>query len=176
VETLAEYLTPEEIERESFAITDTSKAMWAMRKIAQARAQIASNHQIAQAEIDKILTWNKKASEKEERTVEFMEAHIMAYYNRMREKDPDYKLDLPTGKVRRRKLPQSYEVDDAGLIAWAEQHAQDVLQITKAVQWGELKKRIAAFDGSAMDTTTGEIIPGITPKPIQERVWVEVSE
>jgi seryl-tRNA synthetase len=162
------------VEHDGFSITDNGGAMWAMRKIGQAQEQIEANRKLATAEIEKIVAWNQRANKEHERTVEYMEAHLLAYYDRLRAADPKLRtLDLPTGKIKRRQLPQDYDRDDKQLVAWAEAFATDLLKVETAVKWGDLKKRLKPCDGQAVDTLTGEVIPGITPKPIEEKVIVE---
>ncbi len=175
MENLAEYLATERVEHDGFSITDVGAAMWAMRKIAQAKAQIELNKQLAAAEIAKIEAWHQRTNKEHVRTVEHMETHLVAYYDGLRAADPKFRtLDLPTGKVKRRALPQDYDRDDVQLIAWASSFATDLLEVTTAVQWGELKKRIKPDGDRAVDMLTGEVIPGIKPKPTQEKIIVEV--
>jgi len=174
MESLEQYLIPEDVERDTFIIVCADTAMWAMRKITQAKAKAEANRKLAQAEITKITLWLEKVNKKEEETIAFMEGHILSYYETLREADHEFRtLDLPTGKVRRRLMPQDYECDEVQLIAWAEKHAQDVVRVEKAVAWGDLKKRLSPIGTQAVDKLTGEIIPGIKPLKREEKVWVE---
>ena len=61
---------PEE-QSQRFAIDTKDQAIWAMKKIAQAKASQNENMEAAQAEIDRVKDWLKKENESIDSTIFF---------------------------------------------------------------------------------------------------------
>lgn len=67
---------------------------------------------------------------------------------------------LPGGKLIRKAQAPAYIRNDAQLLPWAKENA--LHKVTEVPDWASIKKRVTVNGTTAVDTETGEIIPGIT--------------
>lgn len=87
------------------------------------------------------------------------------------------KYELPSGAILRRKNRQPEFIrDNEALLAWAEDYGDsDLVKVTKAPNWAEIKKG-AVIDGDHLvDKGCGEIIPGVIVTQREPEFIIDVS-
>lgn len=154
-------------ERERFKIESKDQAIWALRKIAQAKANQDENTQAAQAEIDRITAWRDEENEKLQRSISFFESLLHEFFLQLRESDPKLKtMKLPHGTIKMRKQQPQYEYDEEILLSWAKENLPEAVVIKESVAKTPVKKHIQE---------TGEVVPGVTIIERPEKFSVEVE-
>lgn len=88
------------------------------------------------------------------------------------------RYELPTGIVLRRKNRQPEFIrDNEALLAWAEDYGDsDLVKVTKAPNWANIKKGAIIMDDHLVDKGSGEIIPGVTVTQREPEFVVDVSK
>lgn len=158
---LEEVLELAESEQEGFSINDDSTADWALRKIAEERAELERLKSIAENQIEEINQKIKYLENATERRTNFLKGCLGQYFQTVPHKatktQETYKL-LSGSLVF--KLPKQTMVkDDAQLLDYFRQNGMpEYIKTKEEPAWGEYKKNLTIVDGHAMDTVTGEIV------------------
>jgi hypothetical protein len=156
------------VEPEGFTIDTDAKAEWALKKIAEARA-----------DRDRWVEWYKaKIAEITEQTdfdtmnLERMLAEYFATVPHKKTKTQEsYKL--PGGKLVLKTQNPDYNRDDKTVIEWAKANAPQFVKIKEELDWAGLKGATAVFEGHIV-TEDGEIIPGVEVTDREPKFVVEV--
>jgi len=152
-----------------FVVDSDSRADWALRKLAEARGRLRARQAFVDAEIARLQEWQATLDREDAGTVRFMEWLLAAYFERLQRdgrlvKKKRYRL--PHGQLIARQMPAQWEVDAAQLLAWAE--PLGLVRTEKAPAWNEIKARLTPAapkpGAAAIDSTTGELVPGVTLK------------
>ena len=158
----------EKPEGERFRVDDDGSASWALRRLAEAEAELASREAVAAAEIATVERWLEDASKQPERDREFFSALLVDYMARRHEADPKTKtISLPAGKLTARAGSTKLVVVDPELFfefADAVSDSDRPVYVREKVEpnLADLKKCLAAADdGTVVDTETGEPVPGL---------------
>ena len=175
---LSELLMNEE-EKPAFTIDSLDKLNWAFRKLSIIKAEDAEIKAIADKEIERIIDWSERESNKINRGKEFLESHIQAFHTKQLEDNPKAKtISTPYGKTKSRKVsPKIKETDREKLIEYVvDNNLDNYLKFD--VKWNDLKKtlQIAEIAGEKVVVTEdGEILEGVevTPESISYSVEVE---
>lgn len=149
-------------------LTDDSKASWALRKLAAARAELARLTGIHDSEIARIVEWLAGASKGPLTDIAFFEAALIDYRRRLEAADPNLLATyrLPDGAIARRRNPDRFVVvDDGAVIDWLEtlpdgDPARGALQTSRRVLVSKLRDYLNAVDGVVFDVD-GEVVPGV---------------
>ena len=100
-------------------IADKGAAFWAVRQIAKARAAMAENQRVREAEVARIDRWLDRENEPLRRTIAFFEAHLEAYHRQVLEQDPKVKtIRTPYGSLQLRAQQPEMVYEDESLLAW----------------------------------------------------------
>ena len=165
--------------RERFRITSDDQADWAVRKIAQARRDLAKAETLAEAEIARVTAWLDGQRKDAMRTVGFFEALLREHYLPRFASDPRLKtIKLPAGRVQVRAQQPEFQRDEAALLAWLKKREMtEYIERIERPRWGELKQHVRVIDdlGLCIDAVTSEIVEGVTviPRPPAFRVVTE---
>lgn len=152
-----------------FVVDDDSKADWCLRKLRQVRERLAKRDAFVAAEVARLRAWRDKQDAEDQRSMAYFEYQLRMYFEELREagalgKRKSYKL--PNGVLQVRKAAAKVERDETKLLEWVKANAPEHVVVTERAAWGDLKPRVAVVevaDGwAAVDTHTGEMIPGIT--------------
>lgn len=167
----------EEGERPEWRITDDGCADWAVRKIAEERAELARIKELAEAQIQRIEEKVAAAERRCENGTRFLTSKLAEYFQTVPHKTTktkhsyrllsgvlSLKLGQPVMKPDDEKLVQYLK--DAGLT--------DLIKTEEKAKWGELKKRLQIVGASAVDKTTGEIVEGVTVETKPDTFSVDV--
>lgn len=164
----ARYFNPELQEYEGFVIDSDSAALWAMRKIKEKRAELQRHKEFYAMQIQKM-------QESLEATEAFFTPMLREFFGTVpkHETKTASSYKLPDGfSMKMTKPKQTYEHDDAGLLAWAQTSAPELVKIKESFDWSGLKGRLKMLDdGSVSDTETGEIMP----EELVRSVWTEAE-
>jgi len=142
----------------SFVITDDGLADWAIRKIAEARAEYdrMEAHFTHQLELVRRRT---------ERTEGFMSAKLSEYFDTVpyRVTKTMQRYKLASGELIRKAQAPEFKKDDAILCEFLIENEMDKFVIqTPKPDWSNLKKLcIVTEDGSIVEESTGLVIEGV---------------
>lgn len=152
-------------ETSPWQVVDDSAAEWCLRKIARAHRELRRLEAVADAETSAIRAWLDQASAGPARTIEFFESKLVDYRRRLEADDPDLPKTyrLPAGElVRRAGRVRSTVTDPEAFCAWALAEAPEAVTVKPTPGSIVRSDRFEATDdGAVVDTTTGEIVPGL---------------
>ncbi len=136
----------------------------------------------ADAEYQKMESWYahmvEKAKEKRDRKVAWAEANLRAYFDIVPAKvtKTQKTYDLPSGKLVLKHQEPKYDTKDEELVPWLKANRPELIKIKESSDWANLKKELKASpDGLRMVTEDGEIVPGITVTPREDKFTVTLK-
>lgn len=159
-------LTEEQAQR--FRIDGDRTAQWAMRRLADLRAEEARDAATYDAEVDKLKDWANRRHKSREWDLSFFERHLEDYARRQRAETGRKTVDLPSGVVRTTERKARVIVDDdAAFIAWAQANDRlDLLRLSTAVDKAAVGKATKpTADGLVVVVETGEAPDGLVVEP-----------
>lgn len=144
---------------ECFIIENDSQADWAVRKIAEHRAEISKWEEHFRKQMDKI-------SATEQASIDYLTRLLKDYFvtvpHKTTKTEESYKL--PSGKVYMKEQMPKYIRNEDEMTAWAKENRPELVKttVTETTDWNTLKKATTTLDdGSVVDSLTGEVIPGV---------------
>ena len=131
----------------------------------------------------------QKAKEVCDRTCEWVDRNLRPYFDTVPAKGKKIKTyELRGGVLKLSKQDPKFDVNDEVMVPWLEQNKQtEFVKITKEAKWGDFKKTLpkdkdgnlrtsTAEDGTIqLVTEDGEIVPGITVTPREDKFTVTVK-
>ena len=158
---------------DDFKVDTLEQAQWAMRKYRSLAQRVAANEALADAEHDRITTWKDAANAGLLSRMEWYEEHLKAYALSLRAQGQK-SVSLPDGEIKTRASAPTFDVDRARFVEWAqEQKREDVLRVAVSPDLSAIKTAFVADGATAVDPTTGEVVPGLIPVP--ESVTVSLA-
>ena len=166
---MSELMEEQEL-REDFRLTDDQQADWALRKIAEADAELARMTEWYQRQIE-------LAQQKHDERVAYFTGLLQDYFGQVPVKETKTmsKYELPSGRLVMNKAKDDYKaVDTEALLSWCISNEPELVKITTAPRWADIKKRLVTLDGKAVDKETGMVVDGveIEEKPAEFKVKV----
>jgi len=164
-------------ERERFTITDDQQATWAMRKLMSLRKRQAEIDALARVEIERIESWHLHASGGLIADTNYFTGVLVEYARAERETNDRKSISLPYGMVKSRAGSRHVEVSDvAAFTQWAQANSPTLLRVRVEPDKAAIKASLKD-EGTAgvIDTTTGEIVPGVTIVQSQTTYTVETN-
>lgn len=150
--------------RPAWRITDDGCADWAVRKIAEERAELDRIKALADEQIQRIEEKVAAAEKRFQNGTSFLTGKLAEYFHTVPHKTTktkhSYRLlsGTLTLKLGGTQLKQN---DDALLEYLKTSGNDDMIQTVEKPKWGEFKKRLEIMGGSVVDTETGEIVEGV---------------
>lgn len=136
----------------------------------------------ADAEYQKMESWYahmvEKAKETRDRKVAWAENNLRAYFELVPTKvtKTQKTYDLPSGKLVLKHQEPKYDTKDEELVPWLKANRPELVKIKESSDWANLKKELKASpDGLSMVTEDGEIVPGITVTPREDKFTVTLK-
>lgn len=164
--------SPENEGRKPFEITDDSLAEWAMRKIAEARADTDKWKEHFRIQLDKIRKEN-------EETEAFFSTALARYFETVPRKKTatQEKYVLPCGELIRKKQAPEFSRDDSLLVPFLQENDLcEFVKITTAASWAELKKSCTVLEnGAIVEESTGMVLPGVTAQMRPDKFEVKIN-
>lgn len=137
----------------------------------------------ADAEYQKWESWYahmvEKAKEKRDRKVAWAESNLRAYFEIVPAKvtKTQKTYDLPSGKLVLKHQEPKYDTNDEELVPWLKKNKMpELVKVKESADWANLKKQLKVSpDGLSMVTEDGEIVPGITVTPREDKFTVTLK-
>jgi len=157
---MGELEKPEKKER--FKVENKEQAEWCLRQISRLMREQDEIESTAQAEIEKITTWENDQTESIQKSISFFENLLIDYHRQVLQKDPKAKtIKLPSGRLEARKAQPEYLRDKETMLPWVEQNRPEYIVVKKDIDWSGLKKILKYRNGTGIDPDTGEVVPGL---------------
>lgn len=158
---------------EKWVVTDeetANKYMRIIRKLEQQKAEVGA---IRTKEVVRIESFYDAQLDELESKANFFKEFLMAYYQRQREQNPKFQLKTPWGKVTSRKVVSPTWQDEDAVLDWLKANKRDdLVKVEESIKKTELKKAFEVVGGQYVDTTTGEVVPGVS---VEEKTSIKVS-
>jgi hypothetical protein len=128
-------------DKPKFELNSDNRADWAIRKIADERAELDRLLAIADEQIRQLETRKDELKVKFERVTAYLNTLLYEYFQTVphRKTDTTEQYQLFSGKLVSKKVQPKYEYDEAELVGWIENNRLDGY-VTSKVKWGEFKK------------------------------------
>jgi hypothetical protein len=167
--------------RAPFIVDNDRKATWAMRRLSELTAQVASVESIVAAEHERIRRWAEEETRRHAADMAYFEAQLIRY-GRQRRIDTDGKVksvSTPYGKVTSTSTQAKYVIDPEVFLAWAMAERPDWVRTKHEPALDAVKAATTVEDtetlGLVAMTEHGEIIPGVTIEPAGVNYKVKVD-
>ncbi len=146
-------------------VADDFAANWALRKVGQANRELVRLQEAAEHEIAAINQWLEAASAPHLRTVSFFTGRLVDYRRHLEDENPDLPLTykLPGGALTRRAgRARTVLLDEDALVEWATaNHPEAVARKALPSKVTRADRFTTNENGDVVDTSTGEIVPGL---------------
>lgn len=152
-------------ERPPFRITDDRCADWAVRKIAEERAEYERLKELADEQIGAITEKVDAAKRRFENGTAFLTSCLSDYFGTVPHKatKTTEKYRLLSGTLVLKKGGIKAQTDDSKLVPWLRANGyDDLVKVEESAKWGELKKKLTFAGTVATIADTGEIVEGVT--------------
>ena len=144
---------------------DADEANTRLRRLARIRADIAKVEDQARTQIDQINAWAERRYEVLHNRARWEQDGLEMWHRAVLADDPTRKtISLPCGTLKSRVQPPAWDFDDETFLAWASEHAPELVRIPEPkpqVDRNAAKKALAVTGDSAV-TADGEVVPGVT--------------
>lgn len=164
-------------ERPPFRITDDRCADWAVRKIAEERAEYDRLKALADEQIAAIGEKVEAAKRRFENGTAFLTSCLSDYFNSVPHKTTKTteKYRLLSGTLVLKKGGIKSSADDEKLVPWLKANGYgELVKVEETAMWGELKKKLTFTGTVATIQETGEIVEGVTVMEAPDTFKVEV--
>lgn len=136
----------------------------------------------ADADFQKMESWYThmiaKAKEVRDRKVAWAESNLRSYFDIVPTKatKTQKSYELPSGKMVLKHQEPKFDTNDETLVPWLKANRPELVKIKESSDWANLKKELKASpDGMSMVTEDGEIVPGITVTPREDKFTVTLK-
>lgn len=144
-------------QEERFQVTDDQTADWCLRKIAE-----------EDAELERLTEWYERqtalAKERHDSRVQYFTGLLQEYFATVpaHETKTQSKYTLPSGELIMSKAKDDYtKVDEEKLLSWCVSNDPDLVKVSTAPKWAEIKKRLITVEGKIVDKETGLFVDGV---------------
>lgn len=166
--------------REKFRIDNDLKAEWAAKRVAEEEHEAQRIVQICQDQIDFYNARMDEANARLERRSGHLRRLLEEYFDTVPHRKTKTLEDyaLACGRLVKKKLPISYERDDAAILAWAREIHTDYIKLEEKLDWAAMKKDLICDDatGECIIGWSGETVPGLRAVARDDVFMVEVKE
>uniref|UniRef100_UPI003FEF8C24 host-nuclease inhibitor Gam family protein n=1 Tax=Candidatus Fimenecus sp. TaxID=3022888 RepID=UPI003FEF8C24 len=163
--------------RQEWRITDDGCADWAVRKIAEERAELARIRELADAQIARIEEKLAAAERRCENGTRFLTAKLSEYFTTVPHKSTKTKRSyrLLSGTLALKLGGTAMKQDDEKPLDFLKASGNsDMIQTVEKPKWGEFKKGLEVVGGSVILKETGEIVEGVAVIEKPDTFVVEV--
>ena len=157
-------------EDESWKIENDQQAEWALKKIHDAKAELAYWAEYYKNQLEAL-------TNRTENTVAFMTMKLSEYFRTVPHKETKTKekYALPSGDLVLVKPKSVWTHDDAALLEWAKKNGrEDCVKTTEKISWADLKKSLAESEnGTVYDKETGVVCEAVTASKSDPEFTIE---
>lgn len=173
-QSLAEFLEGEQPDYDEApeAPRDADEANTRLRRLARIRAEIGAVEDQARTQIDQIQAWLDARKATLANRERWLTEGLEMWHRAVLSDDPDRKtISLPCGTLSARRQQPVWEFDEPTFLAWAIEHAPDLVRVPEPkpqVERAAAKKALhlpPLTEGEScrpIDEDTGEMVPGVT--------------
>lgn len=161
----------DEEDLQDVAIFDDDSAEYMLRRIREANEQC-----------ERMEAWYTRQLEKcrevRDRTVAWAENNLRGYFEMVPAKatKTQRSYELPGGKLVLKHQAPKFETKDEELVPWLKANRPELVKIKESSDWENLKKELKISpEGTSMVTEDGEIVPGITVTPREDKFTVTIK-
>lgn len=116
-----------DFDQEPVAAIDADQADRWLRRLGHLHADDRADEELANARIATINTWLMARREQRRRAVEYLERSLELWHAANVANGAAKTITLPAGKVASRAQQPEWDFDDAAFLAWATEHAPDLV-------------------------------------------------
>lgn len=167
----------EDAPRPAWRIADDGCADWAVRKIAEERAELARIKELADAQIQRIEEKVAAAERRCENGTRFLTSKLAEYFQLVPHKVTKTKRSyrLLSGSLSLKLGQPAMKQDDEKLVRYLKDSGQlEFIKTEEKPKWGDFKKQLQIVGASAVDKETGEIVECITIETKPDTFSVDV--
>jgi len=151
-------------EEEKFVIDNDSKAEWALERIKTEKQDMERLIKVCE---DRIADYQQKIEQfkqKYEQRTSYLKTLLHQYFLQVPHKKTKTQetYELPSGKLKLKYPGPEFVRSDEKLVEYLENVNPDLIKIKKIPDWASFKPFVTVKYGKAVDTTTGEIVEGVT--------------
>lgn len=146
---------------EGFSIKDDKTADWAVKKIAEERAELERLKTLAEEQMQEIKDKVKYTEELTERKTSFLKSCLAQYFETVPHKETKTQstYKLLSGQLVFKKPKQKLVKSDDDLIAYFKKNNMtEFVKIKEEPAWVEFKKNLEIVDDVVVNTMTGEVV------------------
>ena len=160
-------------EGEEWTIRDDRAAEWAIEKIRAAREERDRLIGLAELKIAELEEKKQRLRDRCDMETGWLQGKLAEYFDTVPHKatKTTESYSLLTGKLKLKKGGRVMKATDE-LTAYLKANAPEYLKMSP--KWGEFKKRLTITDAGAVDSETGEVVPGVEIEEKNDEFIVEV--
>ncbi|MDQ2087182.1 host-nuclease inhibitor Gam family protein [Herbivorax sp. ANBcel31] len=150
-------------EKDEFIIDDDKKAEWALRKIAEERAEAQRYVNVCKSMILDYEEKIRKEEEKLSKKTSYLEFKLQQYFQSVEHKSTKTQktYKLPSGTLRLKNQQAEFKRDEEKIINWLKENKLlNFIKVKEKPDWVELKRKIKVSGDRAV-SEDGQIIDGI---------------
>lgn len=147
-----------------FRIADDDVADWAIKKIAEKKAEYDRLKDLADREIERITMKVEQARRRFEADSSFLTGRLADYFQTVPHKKTKTteKYNLLHGTLTMKIGGAAFTRDDTKLVAWLKENGHgELVKVKEEPAWGDLKKQLEVVGSVAVIKETGEILEGV---------------
>lgn len=148
---------------QKFIIDNDEKAEWALRKIAEERAETERYINVCRSMIIEYEEKALKADEKLKNKLSYFEGQLQKYFESVIRKETKTQetYTLPSGVLRLKHQQPEFNRDDEILLMWLKENGMnDLIRTDEKPNWAELKKKVNV-SGDKVISEDGQIVDGV---------------
>jgi len=171
----------EEVEEETerFQVTDLQSANWSFKKIKAFKKRVEEKERLADEEIERLKEWKRKETQVDNQSILFFEALLIEYYKRESEKDENFQLKTPYGKMSARNMPLKYIYNDEAVLNYLKVKKPELVEVKENYNRNKFKKIVKEIEVEGqikLVDENGEVIDFVRVEEQPKKYSVKVEE
>jgi len=161
---------------EGFTVDSEEKAIWAAEKLVAAHAEIAAHQLAASQRIALMNQWLTDVTRPLAARVEFFEGMLDHYHREVFAADSKKKtIPLPGVQLKSRAGQDAWAFDADLFLAWADEHAPELVRVKREPNAAEAKKALTAAGGGVAVNADGVVVAGVVITPGETKFSIVVA-
>lgn len=176
MDNLALQIIDEELPQDSyFVISNDQTAEWAIKKIAEERAETQRYINVCDTMIADYAMKKQKAQEYLVNKTSFLIGKLQEYFLTVPHKEAKTQetYKLPSGTLKMKYGTPEFVRDEEKLLKWAKENAPECVKVKETANWAEIKKNSSIAEERVV-TNDGEIVEGVSVVWNPNRFEVEI--
>lgn len=160
---------------------DQDHANRLLRRYARVLREVDAVNEVYDAEIERIEVRRRHRLDILDGQKAWLAQALEMYHRARLADDPNAKsIELPNGTLKSRRQQPEWTFDPDVFVAWAAEHHPDLVRVpappAPAPDKVAAKKALSVADGTAVDPSSGEVVPGVTVEERGPSFTVEVDQ